>query len=349
MDTKTLYSKLAAVPPPIKTWLSSDEIVDYVNNIDNQFLLPRESSSVVKKLAQRVLIKDMAPEYFSGELATELKLDKDKAIHISGELKKTIFFPEKAAFFDYGIDIDLLDKFQMPGVKIPSTNSPVILKKTNTEDSRNALPPSTPKPTTLSDVGWSRASSAGPGIKLTTLPNTAAQPQTQPPAAIPIPPPPPQATHTEPAPIMLHEDTAFKAAEKNTGFTLSKPGSGAEVHMNQSPSQAPARPAVLEFGGIHPSTPPQNKPTTTSSSSATHYTELKLSLSAIPTVNSGPRNINQVTSPLAQPPIPNPSTPSAGSTQNTVPIPRPPQPLASMPPQPPKPPQNNKPIVKDFL
>jgi hypothetical protein len=144
--------------------------------------------------------------------------------------------------------------------------------------------------------------------------------------------------------MMLHEDTSFKAAEKNAGFTLSKPGAGAEVHMAQGTSQTPARPAVLEFGGAKPPTPPQNKPTAASAPSATHYTELKLSLSAVPTANSGQRNVSQIA-----PSIPKPPT----SPQSAVPVPRPPQPpqIQQMPPVPqsPKPPQNNKPIVKDFL
>jgi hypothetical protein len=132
--------------------------------------------------------------------------------------------------------------------------------------------------------------------------------------------------------MMLHEDTSFKAIEKNAGFTLSKPGAGAEVRMGQHASQTPARPAVLEFGGMKPPTPPQNKPSPAPVSSSTHYTELKLSLSAVPAADSGPRNVSQIA-----PSIPKPPTPP----QAAVPIPR--------PPQPPKLPQSNKPIVKNFL
>jgi hypothetical protein len=343
MDTKTLYSKLAAVPPPIKTWLSSDEMVDYVNNIDNQFILPQESSSIIKKLAQRVLIKDIAPEYFSGELAAELKLEKDKAMHISSELKKTIFFPEKAAFSNYGIDIDLLDKFQMPIAKSPLANALGITQNAgpslSVEISNSTPAPAVLKPSILSDVGWSKASSAGPGITLTAVPATPIPPRAPSISAISIasvPVPQSAAAPAEPAPMMLHEDTNFKAAEKNASFTLSKPGSGAEVHMEKSAAQAPTRPAVLEFGGAKPPTPP-SKTSATPASNAMHYTELKLSLSAVPTADTGPRSVNQIVPPS---PVPVPKPP-ASSLQSAVPLPR--------PPQPPKPPQNNKPIVKDFL
>ena len=335
-------TRFTLLPPTLQDAVFSVQTAEIISAIGEQYHIPDDKLQTISSLVGWVLLGFLHIEDLPGEIVVSTAVAPQLAKDITDSLTNKIFIAIKPD----------IEKAYAPVPHEESPEAPTILKNTGpaVATSFTTTPSPTPikKPTTLSDVGWSRASSAGPGIKLTTLPNTAAQPQTQPPAAIPIPTPP-QATHTEPAPIMLHEDTAFKAAEKNTGFTLSKPGSGAEVHMNQSPSQAPARPAVLEFGGIHPSTPPQNKPTTTSSSSATHYTELKLSLSAIPTVNSGPRNINQVTSPLAQPPIPNPSTPSAGSTQNTVPIPRPPEPLASMPPQPPKPPQNDKPIVKDFL
>ena len=85
-----------------------------------------------------------------------------------------------------------------------------------------------PKPSVLSDVGWSRSSTAGPGINLGVIsaPSPTAAPapiriHTHAYTATPAPSVPKEA-----APVMLHEDTSFKAAQKNAGFTLSTPGAG---------------------------------------------------------------------------------------------------------------------------
>jgi hypothetical protein len=328
MDTKTLYAKLATVPPQIKSWLSSEGIVDYVNNIDNQFILPRESSSIIKKISQRLLVKDLAPEYFAGELAMELKLDKDKAAHISSEIKKNIFFPQKAVLSNYGIDIDLLDKFQMPIIKPSVNNSPKILE----DIELMPVVPSTPKPTTLSDIGWSKQPVAASNIGVSaTIPTPASVPTPTPisprPPVVPVPKSAAAAV-AEPAPMMLHEDTTFKPAEKNAGFMLSKSGGTAEMSMNRGVPQAPARAAVLEFGGG--ARTPIPKPPMPTSSSARPMT-----------ISTGARNVSQIMptmpAPVLKPPAP----------------PMPPRP-SQAPPKPPTPPsasiaQPNKPIVKDFL
>jgi hypothetical protein len=131
---------------------------------------------------------------------------------------------------------------------------------------------------------------------------------------------------------MLHEDTSFKSAQKNEGFTLSKPNANAEVHLDFVAPQAPARPVVLEFGGANTAVP---KPPTPSSS-GTPYTGFNPSLSSAPIASAGSRNVSQIGSSLP-PPIPKPPVPPQGA----VPLPK--------PPQPPTPPQKEKVIVKNFL
>jgi hypothetical protein len=360
MDTKTLYAKLATVPMPIKKWLGSDNVIDATDKMESQFILPTGSSGTIAKLIQKVQIKELHPDYFSGQLASELNLDRDKAIHITAELKRVAFLPIKNELSSYGIDVNLFDKFQMPDAK-PTVieEAPKIILNPPPGSSEP-----TKKPTTLSDVGWSRSSSAGPGIKLTTepaapqplrpssgpAPVSSIQPLRAPSAPTPVPLP---ATPIEPAPIMLHEDTTFKAAGKNAGFTLTRPGSGAEVHMAPGVPQAPQKPAFLEFGGANNKpVAPANKPTSVPSSGAIHYTELTLSLAAVPTANSGPRSVSQIVSPApTQVPVPTPpSAPTSRPPQAPIQTPaQPPRaPSAPMPTPPPAPP-NSKPIVKDFL
>jgi hypothetical protein len=132
--------------------------------------------------------------------------------------------------------------------------------------------------------------------------------------------------------MMLHEDTVFKPAEKNEGFTLPKPNANAEMHMATGTSQAPIRPAVLEFGGAKIPVPN----TTATTTSGTYYGGFGSSLSSTPIAGAGSRNVSQIM-PTVPVPIPKPpaplTTPSASASTNSVP----------MPPQPPKA------IVKDFL
>jgi hypothetical protein len=342
MDIQTLYSKIASIPTSITSWLGSDVVIDTTEKMESLYTLPKGSTGTIAKLIQRIQIKDLAPDYFSGELATELQLDRDKATHITSEIKKNIFAPIRKNFADYGIDIDLLDKFQMPVTK-PSPVPAKTFQNINIElmQGRELIAPSPSRPSILSDIGWSRASSTGPGIQLNAVPPASPAPTATPPktltpvAATPsMPPPPvPAPKPSEPAPVMLHEDTTFKAAEKNAGFTLSRPGSGAEMYMDQNNTPAPVRPAVLEFGGMPAS---NSKPLPSAASSISTSSEFKLSLSSVPTVSGGSRSVNQIVPP---PPVPVPMPPKP---------PTPPTPPVPQPPKPPLP-QNNKPIVKDFL
>jgi len=327
MDIQTIYSKIASVPPAITSWLGSDATINTIEKSEVSYTLPRGSSGIIAKLIQRIQIKDLAPDYFSGELAAELQLDKDKATHITSEFKKSVFSPIRKNFADYGIDIDLLDKFQMPIIK-SSSESPKIFQNIESESTFNPniqaqIAPSLPRPTTLSDIGWSKQPAA-------SLSNTI---RASAPAPIPTPKP---AVPAEPAPMMLHEDTTFKPAERNAGFTLSNPGGTAEMSLVGSNAQPPTRPAVLEFGGR-----------ATSTGMAVPKPPISAINSVRPmTVSGGARNVSQIL-PTMSVPVPKPPTPPMP--------PRPPQAAltpSSQVPQPPKPPAPQataRPIVKDFL
>lgn len=189
MDSNSIYSKLATVPAPIKTWLGSDDIINDIDKMDSKFMIPKGSSDVIVKLIQMIQVKDMDPGYFSGELASTLKLDKNKATHITAEIKKTIFSPISKDLEEYGINISELDKFQMPVVKDLQTDGPTIISDINVSapisvatatsqtlttshslkgaaiPNSNSVPPA-PKPNRLSDVGWSRSRTADPVVKL---------------------------------------------------------------------------------------------------------------------------------------------------------------------------------------
>ena len=337
-----------------------------VRTINQHFNIPQESETVLPKLLARLEVGDIEPDYFAGELADELKLDREKALGISAEVKRTVLGPLKKDFSDIGTDISLLDKFQIPTIKGLSPSTAVT--KTDAPKIIQDVSVAPPKPTSLPSVGWSQMAPPPAAPKATPAPASAAASASPRPTAVAMsatPKPMSAAVPTstvstpaaEPAPVMLHEDTTFKAAEKNAGFTLTRPGGGAEVHMGSGSSvPTPPRPAVLEFGGA-------TKPAATS---AVHYTDIKPSFSAATMANAGPRNLSQIT------PAPTPTTPlPTPMTAPAIPVPKPPTPAASAAPaaasfapssqvpQPPRPPapattpvtpqHASKPIVKDFL
>jgi hypothetical protein len=345
MDSKTFLSKIQVTPPTIRTWFASEEVSSMVRTINQHFNIQKADKTVIPKLLARLEVKDIEPDYFAGELSEELKLDRDKALGISSEIKRTILGPLGKEFSDFGINISLLDKFQIPAIKglSPSAVSAAIGALKIIQDANTAASSSIQKPATLSDIGWSKIPSA-------VSPTPTAQPAsiipTPPrPATIPAPAPtaPAKPAEPAPAPMMLHEDAIFKPAEKNEGFILPKPGAGVEMHMGTSAPQAPIRPAVLEFGGVKIPVPKPPTPTT----GGAYRGEFGSSLSSTPVAGAGPRNVSQIM-PVARVSVP-------------LPVPKPPVPITTPPtpprplqatihiPQPPTPPQSPKPIVKDFL
>jgi hypothetical protein len=314
MDSKTFLSKIQVTPPPIRTWFASEEVSLMVRTINQHFKIQKASETIIPKLLARLEVKDIEPDYFAGELSEELKLDRDKALGISSEIKRTILGSLNKEFSDFGIDVSLLDKFQIPIIKglSPSAISAAVGAPKIIQDVSTAVPLSIQKPITLSDIGWSK-----------TPPTALPTPTPSRPVAIPVPTPAAQAKPAEPAPMMLHEDTTFKPAEKNEGFTLPKPNASAEMHMATGTSQAPIRPAVLEFGGAKIPVP---KPVVPAVGGA-YYSGFGSSLSSTPIASVGSRNISQM-----MPTVPIP-TPSTATPTNSVHIP----------------PQPQKPIVKDFL
>ena len=300
------------ITPPLREALFSDVNADFVWNLCQNEHLTEEMSYQVAEISGNVLLGFLHPEDLAGELVSSVDLPAPLAKTISDQINSRVFAPLRAD----------IDKVYSPLSKlgVPSMGSaPKIIQDIGASSKKDVTPsslaPSTPKPTTLSDIGWSKQ----PAIQ----PSTSAKINTP----IPTPPAPPKpAAPAEPAPMMLHEDTVFKSAEKNANLTLSKPGGGAEMNMNRGvvAVPAPTRPAVLEFGGgavVGTSAPKPPTPT----SSTTRPMGFGPSFASVPTANTGARDVSQIV----------PTT--------SVPIPKPPT-----SPKPPEP-QPGKPIVKDFL
>jgi hypothetical protein len=324
MDAKTLYAKLSAVPQPIKTWLGSDSIIAEIEKSEDQFTLPFGASATIAKLIQRIQIKDIGPEYFSGTLADELHLDKSKAVHITEEIKKEIFSPLRKDFLSYGIDIDRLDKFQMPAPNSSSGNdTPKIIQEAEA---------TIPQPLGSKGISTGGAATVPKPIQNPTPMQTTAdigRPKTNSAASMVAPPTPP----AEPAPMMLHHDDAFTVPEKNAAFTLSKPNGGAQMDLVAAKPTAAPRPAVLELGNTP--RPATINPPTNSAPRATQYT-FRQPLSSISTASTGPRTVSQIVPPgataAAPARIPAPA-PSAATLAPAATAPK--APAVPTPPRPP--------------
>jgi hypothetical protein len=310
------------ITPQLREALFSDVNADFTWNLCQSEHLTEEMSYQVAELAGYVLLGLLHPEDLAGELVSSVDLPAPLAKTISDQINSRVFAPLRTD----------IDKVYSPMSKLggfPMGSAPKILQDIDASSKKDIAPsniiPSTPKPTTLSDIGWSKQPVVGPSVGISaTIPPPAPKPIPPRPPVAPAPAPKPPA---EPAPMMLHEDAAFKPAEKNTSFTLSKPGSADEMNLSRGGvPQAPARPAVLEFGGATAAGISVPKPPTPASSSA-RPVGFGSSFASMPTANIGTRNVSQIV-PTASVPMP----------------PRPPQ----APPVPPTP-QPDKPIVKDFL
>ena len=318
------------LPDVLREAIVSESNSDFIWKACNDEHLPDEKIPVVTKLTGYVLLGFLHPEDVAKEIKERLGIDPKTASLVEDSLNKRVFAPLRA-------DLDKvyapLSKLEIASLEtgIPkmlqdvesAVPTPLPINKIAPPIAPLTSPP--PKPTTLSDVGWSRRSSAGPGIQLTTSAPTPGAP-------------------TEPAPMMLHQDTTFKAPKKNEDFTLSKPGANAEVHLDMISPQAPTRPAVLEFGGAAASAPKPSAPAT----NGTRYSEFNPSLSSAPIASAGQRNVSQIA-----PAVPTPK-PAAAPSPIAMPIPHPPQaqqlPQTPRPPQtPPQPSQKPTVVVKDFL
>lgn len=317
-----LDKRFDALSGKLKDALTSERSISVVNQIcEKNKITDGEKITIIHQLVGLVILGLTHSYDLGAEINEALSLENPKFSNaIAEELNAKVFLP---------IKIELESNYHP--INPAPTEKKILLPKQTPVVTKAVAP--APKPITLSDVGWLKTPSARPAIKPMVVPSapTAAPTLTSPVVTPPVPKPP-----AEPAPMMLHEDTVFKSAEKNANLTLSKPGGAAEMNMNRGAVAVPAptRPAVLEFGGASGAGTSAPKPPAPTSSTA-RPTGFGPSLASMSTTNTGTREVSQIV-PTTSVPIPKSPTP-----------PMPPRP-AQTPPAP-STPQPNKPIVKDFL
>ncbi|HUC31234.1 MAG TPA: hypothetical protein VMR99_00900 [Candidatus Paceibacterota bacterium] len=336
-------NRFALLPPTLQDAVFSVQNAEIIFSVGEQYHLPDDKVEGLASLVGWVLLGFLHLENLPGEIAADEGIAPPLAKDITDSLTNKIFAVIKPD----------IDKAYAPVPHEEPLTGPVTIQDTDSSPISAAPVNLGPKPITLSDIGWSKSpaerSATGTSVK---IPVPQAPTPTSKPTTIPIPTP----KAAEPSPMILHEDTTFKPAEKNLNFSLAKPGTANEMTTVSDAQKAAARPAVLEFGTGSSRVPTPPKPPT-----------FQPSLSSLPTTSGGARNLSQIISAVPVPtpkpvpiPIPKPLVPPMNSMPMSAiapPIPRPPQ-----PPQPPKPPvaptptpsapivpAANKPIVKDFL
>lgn len=241
MDKQTLRLQFLKAPSDIRDWFVSEEVSSAVQAINKHFTISNDHRSILATLLARLVAKDLSPDYFSGELAIELKIDRDKALGMAAETKRAILDPLKKEFADFGIDITLLDKFQMPIIKTVPLSADAAAG-----------------PKIIQDIGTSAASPPPPGMR-PQIPLTP-----RPPAPNPATPanPIPAASFASPnAPSVSMPGLAQAAAAVPTpaqsGLAMPpaevKPVSTSDVGWVKTRSSGPV--VKLDTSGIPPQAP----------------------------------------------------------------------------------------------
>jgi len=283
-------NRFVLLPPTLQDAVFSEQNAEIISSVGEQYHLPDDKLEGVTSLVGWVLLGFLHIEDLPNEIASDTGIAAQLAKDITSTLNSKIFNLIKSD----------VDKAYAPvpheEVQTGSLPAPISLP------TKSAYPSiSLNKPTTVSDIGWAKQPAA------TIVPTSAIGGANN---AIPTPPRAPVATTTppsEPAPMMLHEDTTFKPAERNANFTVSRPGTGAEVNMNRSGVPTPPqKAAILEFGSRPATTTPQPPKPTTFGAPTRSYSTFNPSLASTPTGSSGSRNVSQIT----PTPTPAPATPT---------------------------------------
>jgi len=268
MDAQILRAKIQAVPQKVREWFSSEAVATQIGTISQHFgIIDENQRRIIPRLLLRLEIQDIEPDYFSGELSQELKIDRDRAMTITAEIKRIILSPIKKELSDSGVDMSLLDQFQVPIVKKPQ-ELPKLVSEIKPPISAT---PTTPPPTKEYSGEFERLGKISPAPFFTkpTMPETK----------------PPETNEAEPLPMIIHEEkTTAKPLQVAPGFKIgTTPPAKVSSETATGKIAAPPVPAVLEFGtppktvsgAVSPSIPPK---VGDENPRVVHYTDLKTPL-----------------------------------------------------------------------
>ncbi len=100
---------LETVPQSIRSWLSSDTVIAFLQGLAKRLGLHRERARVLPFALFRLVIKDIHPAEFINTLSEELIIGHESARTIAAELVMHVLAPIKPALDAWGVNVDLVD------------------------------------------------------------------------------------------------------------------------------------------------------------------------------------------------------------------------------------------------
>lgn len=102
------------LPQTLKDWFGSEDVFSRADQIYAHFHLDRLATDSVAAAIRRVLFKELEPRYFAGQLSLALKLEKNQALLLAGEIARLLFLPAAQDLGNAGIDVHALETFEIP-------------------------------------------------------------------------------------------------------------------------------------------------------------------------------------------------------------------------------------------
>ena len=273
ISEEKIYERWDTLPLSLREALTSEVSSDFLWKTCESEHLPEEKIRLIGRSVSHVLLGFV----HVGDLAQEIKeatdINPQIAASIANALNERIFAPLKAD----------LENVYAP----PSSLSPKPL------DTMQAKPMDTIKPI------YGEPSRTVSPLSLTGLPSVVKTEPPKPPVPfMPTAPgaPSPKTAATEPAPIIIHEESGGVTAGSSRGFRfdMSQP----KLSEMKPRSDAATKPAVIEFGGRKPFAVIENKPPIAPSQpqakvNIIHYSEMKTNLDKPSVASGGMPGINR--------------------------------------------------------
>jgi hypothetical protein len=108
MNANKAIKSVLDLPEPIKDWLSSTRLT-YINiDMNRRLGINEERGVVIPRAVTELIMGDLSPRNFVGELSRRLNLSPSSAKIIAKEIEEKILHPIEADLKELGIDVGLL-------------------------------------------------------------------------------------------------------------------------------------------------------------------------------------------------------------------------------------------------
>lgn len=205
-----IAEQFSALPESIRKWLSSEELVFIISDIETKLGLSDEKILIIPNLILRLVVQDLDPQNFINELAKELGVDFSVAKTITEDIEKSALRPIAAELRDkLGLEVKVI-YYGKEGVEKKTAPSIVSAPKAApipVPSAAGAIPSALPK------TAEPQAKPMSP-LTFTPSPLPPAKPAMPSPATATAAQPirKEELTHESAAPFILHQESSPTAA-----------------------------------------------------------------------------------------------------------------------------------------